>query len=152
MTSLLVVASFPHTREKTPLIAWKKMTIGWSKLLLFKRLLLWLNVFNYKMFLGPSYVKKSCRGKEGHPPSRVNLNERLYVFWEESWLLCPTQQCSPMLWLRTLRSNNSDSNDDGKNTCFNKQTEQLRTCSTRFCTFCVLRWCYTGRFATTIFS
>ena len=28
--------------------------------------------------LGPVYMEKSCAGKEGHPPSRVNFSERLY--------------------------------------------------------------------------
>ena len=28
--------------------------------------------------LGPVYMEKSCPGKAGHPPSRVNFSERLY--------------------------------------------------------------------------
>ena len=29
-------------------------------------------------YLGPVYMEKSCSGKEGHPPSRVNFSERWY--------------------------------------------------------------------------
>ena len=29
------------------------------------------------LFLGPDYMEKSCPGKEGHLPSRVNFSERL---------------------------------------------------------------------------
>ena len=31
-----------------------------------------------RIYLGPVYMEKSCPGQEGHPPSRVNLSERLY--------------------------------------------------------------------------
>jgi len=44
-----------------------------------------------------AYIEKSWPGKEDHPPSRVNFNERF--IWEKSCSFCPSQKSSRMLWL-----------------------------------------------------
>ena len=41
----------------------------------------YIYIYIYKLQLNskaPFYMEKSCPGQEGHPPSRVNLTERLY--------------------------------------------------------------------------